>query len=306
MPDLDAIPDGGSCAEYDRNNEGGTGRNTVTGMIRQTSESRGIRRVIGSRLVMLSLGAALAVIASFATAADGAVASALSHGRPVHLASAASRGTAYSTNWSGYAAYQTGTTFTDVKGAWMQPSVTCPKKGTQYASFWVGVDGYNSNSVEQIGTDSDCVRGAGTYYAWFEMYPAAPVNLSMAIHPGDSIAAEVSASGSTFTLAITNLTTGATFSTQQISSTAVGTSAEWVAEAPSSCIFRCSVLPLANFGSVNFSGSYTTGSGHTGSISDGAWQNDRIIMVTSGGTVKASPSALSPDGASFSDSWRHQ
>ena len=49
-------------------------------------------------------------------------------------------------------------TFTDVKGSWTQPTATCTNK-TAYSSFWVGLDGYNSNSVEQIGTDSD-------YRAW--------------------------------------------------------------------------------------------------------------------------------------------
>jgi Peptidase A4 family len=269
------------------------------------SSACGVAGLTRYRLVTLSLGVALALAASVAASADGVV-STLTHGRPIELVSAASRGTAYSTNWSGYAAYQSGTTLTDAKATWVQPSVTCPKRGTQYASFWVGLDGYNSNSVEQIGTDSDCSRGSGRYYAWFEMYPAAPVNLAMAIRPGDTIAADVSASGSTFTLTINNLTTGATFSTQQTSSSAARTSAEWVAEAPSSCFITCSVLPLANFGTVNFNGSFTTGNGHTGSISDASWTRDSITMVTNSGTVKASPSALSPDGTSFSDTWHHQ
>lgn len=270
------------------------------------SLARDVGGLTRRRLVTLALGATLAVAASVTASADGAAVSTLTHGRPIQVVSAASRGAASSTNWSGYAAYQSGTTFTDVKATWVEPSVTCAKRGSQYASFWVGLDGYNSNSVEQIGTDSDCSRGSGTYYAWVEMYPAAPVNLAMAVHPGDNMAAEVSVSGSTFTLSINNLTTGATFSTQQTASSAARTSAEWVAEAPSSCFATCSVLPLANFGTVNFNGSFTTGNGHTGSISDGAWTNDSITMVTKSGTVKASPSALSPGGTSFSDTWHHQ
>jgi Peptidase A4 family len=271
--------------------------------------SSALRDVVGStrrHFVTLSLGAALAVVASIAGSADSAAVATLTHGRPVQLVSAASRGAVQSTNWSGYAAYQSSTTFTDVKANWTQPSVTCPKHGTQYASFWVGLDGYNSNSVEQIGTDSDCSRGSGRYYAWFEMYPAAPVNLAMAVHAGDTISVAASAPGSTFTLTASNLTTGATFTTQQTSSSAARTSVEWVAEAPSSCFITCSVLPLANFGTVNFQGSYTTGNGHTGSISDTGWTDDSITMVTSSGTIKASPSALSPDGTTFSDTWHHQ
>jgi hypothetical protein len=138
------------------------------------------------------------------------------------------------------------------------------------------------------------------------MYPAYPVNLSMAISPGDSMSAEVSVSGSTATLTITDVTTGASFTTQQIVSGDALSSAEWVAEAPSGCNgFRCTVLPLANFGKVNFSGSYTTGNGHTGTISDTTWTNDQIIMVTNSGTLKALPSALT-GGNAFSVTWYHQ
>lgn len=215
-------------------------------------------------------------------------------------------GSTQSTNWSGYAAYQTGTTFTDVKGTWVQPTATCPNKKRQYSSFWVGIDGYNSSSVEQTGTEADCLgRNRPSYYAWYEMYPSAPVVLSMTIHAGDAISGEVSASGTSFTLTLTNVTTGSTFTTTKTSSTAAKTSAEWVAEAPTGCTFTCRVLPLANFGTVNFSGSYATGNGQTGSISNSAWTHDDITMVTSGGATKALPGPLSPDGTAFSVTWMH-
>src|SRR5439155_1503462 len=66
-------------------------------------------------------------------------------------------GTALSLNWAGNAA--SGTTFTDVKGTWTEPAVTCSKNQVQIASFWVGIDGFTSNTVEQIGADADCVHG---------------------------------------------------------------------------------------------------------------------------------------------------
>jgi hypothetical protein len=250
----------------------------------------------------LSLGLlVLASLLPMAGSAEGVVV----HGAPVKIWGHG-RATTFSTNWSGYATYKTGTTFTDVKGTWVQPAATCPSRKAQYSSFWVGIDGYNSNSVEQTGTDADCVgKNNPSYYAWYEMYPNPPVNLSMTITPGNTISAEVSASGNSFTLTITNVTTGATFTTTQTLNGAAKTSAEWVAEAPSLCRVQCTVAPLANFGTVNFSGSFTTGNGHTGSINDGAWSNDQIVMVTNGGTVKAQPSALSPDGTSFSVTWQH-
>ncbi len=250
----------------------------------------------------------LAAVAMLLSAAGQAPLT-ISHAPHVQAANSQDNAASYSTNWSGYATYQTATTFTDVKGSWVQPSVSCSSKSAQYASFWVGLDGYNSNSVEQIGTDSDCNgRNRPVYYAWYEMYPAYPVNLTMAVHPGDTMSAEVITSGSTFTLTITDVSWPGEppFSIQQ-TATAALSSAEWVAEAPSSCSrFHCSVLPLANFGTVNFSGSYTTGNGHTGTISDAAWSNDEITMVTNGGTVKAQPTGLSSDGTAFSVTWNHQ
>ena len=62
-------------------------------------------------------------------------------------------------NWSGYSIDAANHTVTDVKGSWVVPTVTVSGNGTSYASTWVGIDGDNSNTVEQIGTDSDQVNG---------------------------------------------------------------------------------------------------------------------------------------------------
>src|SRR5712692_4477672 len=100
-----------------------------------------------------------------------------------------------STNWSGYAVETNLTTpsrgaVSDVKGDWIVPAVSCTSTAT-YASLWVGIDGYSSSSVEQTGTDSDCSGGSGVYYAWYEMYPKPSQRISLAIHPGDAMSAEV-------------------------------------------------------------------------------------------------------------------
>jgi hypothetical protein len=262
---------------------------------------------VSARPVRRAAIVGLAALASFLPAAGSASGSALGlvHGRPARLLTGIGRATTASTNWSGYAIYGNGTRFTNVKGRWVQPGATCPTSKAQYSSFWVGLDGYNSNSVEQIGTDADCVgTNRPSYYAWYEMYPAFPVNLSMRISPGDTMAASVSVSGNTFTLTIKDVTTGQSFTTKQSGSGLALSSAEWVAEAPSGCnAHSCKVLPLANFGKVKFSGSYTTGDGHAGSISDPAWSNDEVVMVTNGGGVKAQPSGLNSAGTAFSVAW---
>lgn len=156
-----------------------------------------------------------------------------------------------STNWAGYDATQAtnpGTTFTSVSASWVVPAVTIAPTNA-YASFWVGLDGDGSNSVEQIGTDSDYVNGQAQYYAWYEMYPKMPVNLSLAVKPGDTISASVVAGArGSFTLTLTDATTGQTFTTAQKSMKAKLYSAEVIAEAP----WSGGVLPLADFSTVSF------------------------------------------------------
>jgi len=220
-----------------------------------------------------------------------------------------------SLNWAGYAVEtnlnspQSGAV-TDVKGSWKVPAVNCKSAPNAYSSFWIGIDGYSSSTVEQIGTDSDCSSKKPRYYAWFEMYPAYPVNLNMKISPGDVMIAEVQYIGNNqFTLTITDTTTssafptGQTFTITQSLANAQRSSAEWIAEAPS---IGASITNLANFGTVYFTSSKATLNGHPGTISDSAWQKDGITMVATNGAIKAKPSVLSTYESAFSVSWYHK
>jgi len=186
---------------------------------------------------------------------------------------------------------------TDVKGSWTVPEVTSTQTTNSYSSFWVGIDGYSSNTVEQIGTDSDYVNGAPTYYAWFEFYPKQAYIIStVSVIPGDVMSAEVTYSKSTFTVSITNTRTHKSFSTSAKVPSARMSSAEWIAEAPSSG----GVLPLANFGAVSFTSCSATIGSKTGSIGSFAPSSVyQISMVNSAGSVIAQPSSLSNDGTSF-------
>jgi hypothetical protein len=201
-----------------------------------------------------------------------------------------------STNWAGYAAINS--TFSSVSSTWTQPTASCTKTQT-YSSFWVGLDGYSSGSVEQTGTDADCSSaGVPSYYAWYEMYPKFPVNLSPTtypVSPGNTMhASVVFGGGHSFTLTISNSSRGWTFTTNQKSGKAARSSAEVIAEAPSS---SGGVLPLTNFGVVNFTNSTADGR----SLS--TFTTDRIDMV-SGTTTKATTGSISSSGA-FSVTWRH-
>ena len=220
----------------------------------------------------------------------------------------------YSTNWAGYALDGPTGSVNDVKGSWKVPAVTCSKKSNTYSAFWVGIDGDNSNTVEQIGTSSDCRNGKPTYYAWYEFYPAYPVNNILSVSPGDNISAEVSydATSNLFTVSMKNLRTGQTYSTSSAVSNAQRNSAEWIAEAPSS---MRGVLPLANFGIAYYgydyigdiNTNYATVNGVTGNISSfsppGLVNVNTITMVSYSGRLKALPSVITPDGTSFSVKW---
>ena len=163
-----------------------------------------------------------------------------------------------SQNWSGYADNQD--TYNSVAASWIQPAVNCSAgggggggilngllggnglgnllgPGSSAASFWVGLDGYSSNSVEQLGADSDCNGKTPTYYAWWEMFPnpSQVLSSSYPVHPGDQMTAWVASNGSgtTFFLALKDATAGWFFGTTQNASPGFGrSSAEVVAEAP--------------------------------------------------------------------------
>jgi hypothetical protein len=202
-----------------------------------------------------------------------------------------------SANWSGYAVSGHGP-YNSVSASWTQPSVNCSKTPTGYSSFWVGLDGDTTNTVEQTGTEADCSSGTARYFAWYEMYPKYPVKYSNSLAPGDSMHASVQYLGQgTFKLTLTDATKGWTRTVQPRLKSAKRGSAEVIAEAPSS---GGGVLPLADFGTANFSGAKANGSSMA-SLSG----LDPITMVSSSGAVEAKPSAMSSSG-SFSDTWYSQ
>jgi hypothetical protein len=260
--------------------------------------SRGRFETSGRRTLMIATALLLAALASSAPALADSVgsprsASGIQH--PDRHAPRHSFGRGTSTNWSGYAV--AGTAASDVIGTWTQPTVTCSAGENSWSSPWVGIDGDTSNTVEQIGTDSDCRNGSPVYYAWYEMYPKSLVTVPMTARPGDSFTGEVSYSPSgAFILKLTDNTTRASYQTSQSSKKPQRASVEWIIEGPSSGL-------LSTFGSVLFSGASATINNRTGNL--GSFANlDAITMVTNQGVVRAVPSAVTK-GTSFAVSWQH-
>ena len=201
-------------------------------------------------------------------------------------------GSTTSTNWSGYVLTGGTGAFSSVSSSWTEPAASC-SSGTQYAAFWVGLDGYNSNSVEQTGTDSDCSGGTPDYYGWYEMYPADPVYFTNPVAPGDSLSASVTVSGTSYTLTLTDSTQGWT-QTENESGSYADSSAEVITEAPSSAQ---GPLPLADFGTIGYSASAANGASFS------AQDPTSITMVAGTGDELDSTSALDGSGG-FSNTWQ--
>jgi len=265
-----------------------------------------VRRALAT--LSITLGAAVAVAAAVA---------------------APTAGIDVSSNWSGYAVTGVGSTatvastsmsFSDVTGTWTQPAATCTPGQSTSAAIWVGLGGYTvgSNSLEQTGTSADC-NGAGkaTYYAWYELVPAASVTLKLKIFPGDKITSTVLINGTDVVVQVKNRTRHTFFSKHLQMATPDLSSAEWIAEAPSECTVTgfCRTVPLTNFGSVTFSKIAALGNGQGGTLSGPGWEPTPIQLVprarrvfgdvnaSASSTAGASPTNLAADGSAFTVNW---
>jgi len=218
---------------------------------------------------------------------------------------------ATSINWAGYVAATNlatpvRSTVTDVSGAWTVPTLNSTPD-TAYVAYWVGIDGYKSPSVEQIGTLSEWVNNRQVNWAWFEMYPNPSFQIiGFPVNTNDVIAAEVAYVGNNvFKMTLINYTRKVFVTIPTIyttSKTASRLCAEWIAEAPSSVQ---GVLHLANFGKVIFTSCQATINGFQGPINSPRWQNVSLNMVTAQAAVKAVTSALI-NNDNFTVTWQHE
>ena len=216
------------------------------------------------------------------------------HGTAPMAALGRSANAAASQNWSGYAAHAKA--YKKISASWVEPTAHCTGSHT-FSSFWVGLDGYTSQSVEQTGSEVDCASGHARYYGWYEMFPAFPVNFSNPVHPGDHFTGSVTFTGSGhYTLVLKDTTQGWSHTVHKTRTGTRHSSAEVIAEARSSSVGG--VLPLTNFGTAHFSNAEVNGAAM------GSANPTKIIMVNDGGRAKDSVSALA-GGTAFSAKWLH-
>jgi hypothetical protein len=196
-----------------------------------------------TRFVRLALAATAAFATIVAAAPSVPAAAVVHHPREGRGPGVGNLGWS-SSNWSGYSV--TGSGFTAVTGSWTVQAVS-PTRKASYSSQWIGIDGFNNSSLIQTGTASEYFRGSAHYHAWWEILPAAETVIpSLAVAPGNHMTASVARnSGGTWTITISDTSTGGFFTTKQ-SYTGPGTSAEWIEEAPS---VGGKIAPLAHYSS---------------------------------------------------------
>ncbi len=231
-----------------------------------------------------------------------------------------------SPNWSGYAAQTSSTSsrqdsVTSVSGSWVVPRVTDPSGFNSSGKFnvyaWVGIDGYGTDTVEQVGTQSVVLNGVAHYYTWWEMWSSVnqqePQTISsMDVEPGDSITGSVQyvSSGThagQFEMTITDTSrSNDSYTTYQTSSAnqnplATRSTAEWIVEAPGGdSPGQFQTLP--DFGEVTFTGANAVINGVSGPIDSSSWQSEALNMTsdgTSSGVHFDTTSTLTSSGEGF-------
>jgi len=195
-------------------------------------------------------------------------------------------------SWGGYAV--TGGSFDSVTGDWTVPALNCSATAGDI-SFWSGLDGWTSETVEQIGLDAVCTKsGTVEYNPWVEMYPADSIYFSDVVKAGDEMTSSVTTNGSgSFTLVLADPTQGWTKTYTKSLASAALSSAEVIVEA----IGSQTIPPCPNFGQIQFTDVTANGD----SFADAGTTNTtnlerRGVLLTQDGSLT---------GTSFPVTWLH-
>jgi hypothetical protein len=165
-----------------------------------------------------------------------------------------------SNNWSGYALTAGG--YTSASFSWTVPTVSYvnyPSSPTfESSSSWVGIGGFASSDLIQLGTEQYVDENGNTIYRpWYELLPASETLLppQYTISPGDAMSASLACTANctagnasmSWHLSMTNSTKSWTW-TGDFTYKSGLSSVEWIQEAPT----YGSIVAIPNFGTVNF------------------------------------------------------
>ena len=189
--------------------------------------------------------------------------------------------------WAGY--LKKGQNFTYISGQWTVPHIRATED-LRTSVAWIGIGGWNSQNLLQIGTLHFKDRYASVYYAFTERYPLEPANIKIPnfkVSPGDKVSASITKKKSgTWLLTIDNLSTNKHFK-KTVKFRPDQYTAEWIVEWATPDKYK-----LVRF--KNFSFSKMAFEGETTKLTS----NDRLKMIK-GKKVLVEPSKLGADGQSF-------
>ncbi len=171
---------------------------------------------------------------------------------------------------------EAGTTFTGVSSYWTVPAVV-PSAGPQYAAAWIGVGGVGSSQLIQTGTTSETTAYSTSYFAWYELLPAASVTIARPVSPGDVMLAVVrQTSVGIWFIGIEDVSQGWTVEGTVTYTAGLADSAEWVVERPE---VNSALSSLADFQSVRFHDLRLAGSDLTTSYATPAYMVNTTTKI---------------------------
>lgn len=189
--------------------------------------------------------------------------------RPTRPPSSQVHNQSYSANWAGFIDGATtsgaslasdGASFTSAGAAWTVPVLESSAPNA-YEASWAGIGGvFGDAYLVQAGTIEDSSGPTQQYVAFVEDYPNPPLEVEAPVRPGDAMTASVSRNGSSWSVDVTDATSGWTTGDVDISATYESdgysfyspdqSSAEWVVEDPACGTQLCA---FADFGPEEFS-----------------------------------------------------
>ena len=206
-----------------------------------------------------------------------------------------------STGWAGYQADSASAA--SVAASWTVPAVTCGSS-TSAVDFEAGL-----GTTPVAGIVATCNYGFAQYHPWIST--GMPSQLGYTTAPGDVVSASGTYDGpgdgmNEYTFALADQTQNWSYSLTLYSSNSLGTSAQAgiepdtiVCEGIDFCFSMFQGEPLANFGTVNFTGATISGGAFGGS----GGGTDQTNLV-SGGSTEAATSSLDGSGEKFSVSYQ--
>jgi hypothetical protein len=183
------------------------------------------------------------------------------------------------------------------------PTATQHKSGeAEYSSSWIGIGGgcvdsgcaVTDSTLVQAGTEQDvAANGAASYSSWWEIVPAPSVTTTLAVHPGDTVSANLNeATPGVWSITLKDVTTGQSFNTT-VPYASTGATAEWIEETP--VIIDSSgagISAMPNLSTVNFDLGTVNGKAAGLTAAEG-------IQLAANGAILATPSSPDDDADGF-------